>query len=107
MIGLGWYMAKEVSNKVFTQINSTPIIRVINKGMIVRVFKFYFDWVFISWADITDVLPSPLVLHNGRLNWVIKARSLGERYSIIGKRYGDGSPAILINSYIKNRIFFL
>lgn len=103
-IGFGIVIPKYLPNLLRPEINAYSIVRVLKNGLIVRVFARGFDWKFIPWKDVIDVMPSPRVFPNGLLYWVIKINALEETHNIIGKKFGDGtSPAILLGTYYKNR----
>lgn len=100
----GIFFARMLPYYLKNEINSYSTTKVISEGLIVRVFTFHYDWKFVPWEDVLGIVPSPLVLHDGVLNWVIKINALADTHTAIGKKYGDGtSPAIYLNSHIQNR----
>ena len=104
IIALGYFSWK-LPAFFIVGINSFPTIRVVDKGLMVRVLRNWFTWEFISWNDIIEIIPSPLVLYGGDHNWIIKVKNkLTKTHTIIGKRFGDGQgPSILLNKFIINR----
>jgi len=103
-IAIGVYWFRVVPKALKAEINSNPIIRVVDQGLIVRVFTLGYEWAIIPWEDVIEVIPSPLFLQYGLVHWVIKINALEDTHLIYGKRFSDGaSPAILLPYYMKNR----
>lgn len=103
-IAIGVFGPKVIVQGIGSHINSSSIIRVVENGLVVRTFNLGFTWEFVPWEEVIEVIPSPRVLHNGLLQWVIQINTLQDTHSDIGKLYGNGtSPAILLSVHYKNR----
>lgn len=62
------YIPLQFYKLLVVEINLFSTIRVVEEGLSVKVFSRGYDWEFIPWEDVIDVIPSPFVVPNGLLN---------------------------------------
>ncbi len=85
-------------------INQYNIVRVAENGLYVRVFLFFYKWVFIPWEHIEEVKLSPRLDSWYKPIWVIMVKKLTFIHVLLSEQYLTGArPGIIITSNIKNR----
>ena len=83
-------------------------IRVVEGGLQVRIFVFWYFWKFIPWEEITGVDISPRLDRNQASVFVIKVKRLTVWHSGNSQLYWVGSqPGILVTSEMYNRFELL
>ncbi len=85
-------------------INQYNIVRVGENGLYVRVFMFFYKWVFVPWENIEEVKLSPRLDSWHKPIWVIMVKKLTFIHVLLSEQYLTGArPGIIITSNIKNR----
>jgi hypothetical protein len=85
-------------------INENTKIQVLDQGLKVRVFHFYFTWKFIPWDEVLDLTSSPAFFPWNQPVWLIKVKKLTIWHVFISKAYFTSpNPGILLLPTMENR----
>lgn len=93
-----------MTKPLIAAVNSSHSIRVVDEGLLVRVYNLRFYWVFVPWEEIEDIVPSSKLLPYGYTYWIIKIINISDSNLTQGSRaVREGRSGILLSQYIRQR----